>query len=219
MGNVCSGEDQAASNANTEVDYTKKNRKSKKSSKSKSTTKSKTTKKSKSSKSKKGEMPIAEPVTGETFESEKTTKGVEEPEYDEGDFKTLLPAEPTLKDAQDDKENLKIMKQARKEAVEMWDLFENHDWTLVKEDGDFSVYKGKTEGTQLSMRRHMVVDAPIDTCIEVIQDHDVQKKINDRIEQLETKAEIGTDSRILYQKMKGTCSPCNPLFRQPLNQR
>ena len=170
---------QVKTNQSTDLNFNK----AKKTSNSKSTTKDKTKKKSKSSKGKKGAMHTAEPVTGETVESDKNTKAAEEePKFDENDVTTLLPSEPTLEDALKDKNNLKIMKEGRKEAIELWNLFEEHEWTLVKENGDLSVYKGKTEGSQIMLRRHMVVDAPIDTCIEAIQDHDVQKKINDRIE-------------------------------------
>lgn len=125
-------------------------------------------------------------------------------EYDETNLKTLLPTEPTLEDAFNDEQNLEWMKEAREKAIEFASWLEDYQWNEFKDKDGVVVYKcPNASSNEIIVKRETTVDATIDACVDVLRDLSLVTKANDRIESVEEVQEVGTGSRIIYQKMKG----------------
>jgi hypothetical protein len=106
-----------------------------KTSKTKKSKKEKSNKRSKKSNSK----GISVPVDSQTVPAET------QHDFDQKDFKTLFPS-ATTDDANGDSYNLEIIQGAREKAVELHDLYENGNWTSVKDQDGIQLYKCKNEG-------------------------------------------------------------------------
>jgi hypothetical protein len=90
-----------------------------------------------------------------------TVEPIMKPDYDESNFKTLLPSEPTLGDANDSEENLDIMLKAREKAVELYKLHEEGEWDLVKDQDDIQLSKGPSATHAILVKRDLIINASL----------------------------------------------------------
>mmetsp|Transcript_32213 Transcript_32213/g.28543 ORF Transcript_32213/g.28543 Transcript_32213/m.28543 type:complete len:160 (+) Transcript_32213:2-481(+) len=154
MGNLCSGEENVKSK---EINLNKRN-------KSNSGKKDKNQKKKiKSKKQKKGaKIP--------TEDTQVIATTVETETWDDNELSTLLPSEPTLSDAFDDKANLKIMKQAREKALDFEDEINNCDWEIAKESDGIKISRANSGNDQLHLLKEMTVNCSVEEFLDVLLD-------------------------------------------------
>lgn len=176
MGNMCNG---PADNSHTKDEI----KSEKKQKKSKGIKDKKSQKKKKSKKSTKGaevedQAPGEQIVENGDLEAKKNSPIIEEEKdtYDESDINTMLPPEPTLSDALNDKSNLKILKEARTKAVEFWSWQEDKVWKEIKDKDGVVLHKTDAPGTQIFIKRSMTVEAPIQDCVDIIMSLDIQRQ-------------------------------------------
>lgn len=107
-----------------------------------------------------------------TMEEEKRST---ESEFDERDIIALLPAEPTIREADGRKKNLKLMIDARSHAIDLWNMIDSDEWKLIKET-HIQLYKLKRQlaASEVFIKRIMTVEAPINTVVSLFEDCDFQ---------------------------------------------
>ena len=169
-------------------------------SKSKTRSKSKSEKKHKKHKSKSKKK--AKKIENTKKTSQVATTVVSEG-YDDNDISTLLPPEPTMEDAFNNKDNLKILKEARKRAISDGAKIQDSEWETLKDKNGITVSKAQSENDQVILKKEMTVNASIEDIAENIQNLDERKRMNSKIEKIEEIDEVGNNSRIFYQKMSG----------------
>lgn len=134
-----------------------------------------------------------------------TAQATIQDEYDENDINTMLPKEPTLNDANGDKDQLAILLQARETLIALWDLKDNHDWKFVKENKEGqTLWKGKPEtSTEFLIKRHMIVDKSLDETTEIMRKIKTHLQAHPKMESLDVVQKINTDCRVSHQIMNG----------------
>lgn len=128
-----------------------------------------------------------------------------EAEVEEKDIHSLLPPSPRLTDANNDKKNLKYMRDARDNAIEMWNMIDSPDWRLTNNKRHVELYKLKRHlrPSEVFIKRAMTVDAPMDKVVMWMEDCQFQLEWNSRLKTLEVVDEVGKGTSIIYQQAKG----------------
>ena len=65
------------------------------------------------------------------------------------------------------------------------------------------ISRSETSKDEVLLKKEMEVDASVDRVMEILLDLEVRQKANSRIDVLEEITQLGTNSRIIYQKMIG----------------
>mmetsp|Transcript_22932 Transcript_22932/g.26296 ORF Transcript_22932/g.26296 Transcript_22932/m.26296 type:complete len:171 (+) Transcript_22932:23-535(+) len=170
MGNMCSYADSKDDSANMDIKFEKKDKKKSRKPKDRK----------KKTKQPKDSETSAQTQSTETCEKEKLDQNGENYEETQ-DFAALLPKIEDVKITS--KSNLKYLKQARKEAVELHNMIDDDRWNFIKEKNGMVLYRHPDSLDGLTLKRTMTVNASLEHVHSTMALSEFHKKCYKKVEE------------------------------------
>ena len=123
---------------------------------------------------------------------------------------SLFPPEPTVDDLDGEQEHHDYIIKAREMAAEWIELYEQDGWKVKKKTEEATLWSMPTKNSGINtLKRHMVVNAPIQKVLEFFTNESSIRKVNNKWLKNEYIEFINEESKFAYREYEGALIVAN----------